>query len=107
LRPRPRQAVLALLDAARVPCEPVLENQRDPFFDDPANVAAGLVASYEHAEWGPLQQPGGLWSFGDLDVRLEYPPPALGEHTVEVLAEVGLAKADIDSLISSGVARAV
>jgi len=106
LRPRPRQAVLALLDAARVPCEPVLENQRDPFFDDPANVAAGLVASYEHAEWGPLKQPGGLWSFGDLDVRLEYPPPALGEHTLEVLHEVGLAKADIDRLISAGVARA-
>ncbi len=105
LRTRRRQAVLGQLDAAGVPCEPVLENQRDPFFDDPANIAAGLVASYQHAEWGPLQQPGGLWSFGDLDVRLEYPPPALGQHTVEVLNEVGLAKADIDSLISSGVAR--
>jgi crotonobetainyl-CoA:carnitine CoA-transferase CaiB-like acyl-CoA transferase len=106
LRPRSRQTVLDALDRAGVPSEPVLEDQRDPFFDDPANVAAGLVASYQHAEWGRLLQPGGLWSFGDLDVRLEHAPPALGQHTVEVLKEVGLAQADIDGLISSGVARA-
>jgi crotonobetainyl-CoA:carnitine CoA-transferase CaiB-like acyl-CoA transferase len=106
LRPRPREAVITELDAAGVPCEPVLEDQRDPFFDDPSNLAAGLVASYQHAEWGRLEQPGGLWWFGDLDVRLEHPPPALGQHTVEVLTEVGLAKADVDRLVSSGVARA-
>jgi crotonobetainyl-CoA:carnitine CoA-transferase CaiB-like acyl-CoA transferase len=98
--------VISELDAAGVPCEPVLENQCDPFFDDAANLAAGLVASYQHAEWGRLEQPGGLWWFGDLDVRLDYAPPALGEHTVEVLDEVGLTEPDIQALISAGVARA-
>jgi crotonobetainyl-CoA:carnitine CoA-transferase CaiB-like acyl-CoA transferase len=106
LRRRQREAVIRALDATGVPCEPVLENQRDPFFDDPDNVAAGLVASYQHAEWGRLEQPGGLWWFGDLDVRLDYAPPALGEHTVEVLGEVGLAEPQIQALILEGVARA-
>ncbi|HSS10363.1 MAG TPA: CoA transferase [Acidimicrobiales bacterium] len=107
LRRRRSTDVLADLTAAGVPCEPVRENQRDAFFDDAANRAAGLVAEYRHAEWGRLEQPGALWYFGDLDVRLDYAPPALGEHTVEVLSEVGLPQAEIDHLIAEGVAKAL
>jgi crotonobetainyl-CoA:carnitine CoA-transferase CaiB-like acyl-CoA transferase len=106
LRARPVTNVLTDLDAAGVPCEPVRLAQRDAFFDDPGNQAAGLVADYYQAEWGRLQQPGALWYFGNLDVRLDYAPPALGEHTVEVLTEVGVPGADIDRLIAEGVASA-
>jgi crotonobetainyl-CoA:carnitine CoA-transferase CaiB-like acyl-CoA transferase len=106
LRGRASDEVLAELGTAGVPAEPVRESQRDCFFDDPANLAAGLVATYRHAEWGRLEQPGALWYFRDLDVRLDYPPPALGEHTVEVLTEIGLSQADIDGLVSTGVAKA-
>jgi crotonobetainyl-CoA:carnitine CoA-transferase CaiB-like acyl-CoA transferase len=47
---------------------------------------------------------GALWSLGDLDVRLDRAPPALGEHTEEVLAEVGLDRAAIDALLAESVA---
>jgi crotonobetainyl-CoA:carnitine CoA-transferase CaiB-like acyl-CoA transferase len=96
--------VLAALDAAGVPAELVRENQRDPFFDSPENRAAGLVADYPHAEWGRLLQPGGMWYFGDLGVRLELAPPALGEHTAEVLTELGFSSDEIQQLAADGVA---
>ncbi|MGD9797292.1 MAG: CoA transferase, partial [Acidimicrobiia bacterium] len=95
---------VADLAAAGVPAEPVRREQRYPFFDDPANIAAGLVADYRHAEWGRLEQPGALWYFGDQDVQLHRAPPALGEHTVEVLGEMGLDREAIDRLVADGVA---
>ncbi|MCU4186828.1 CoA transferase [Acidiferrimicrobium sp. IK] len=95
---------LGELAAAGVPAEEVRLEQRYPFFDDPANQAAGLVAAYDHAEWGKLEQPGGLWWFANLNVRLELAPPALGEHTVEVLGDMGLDRGTIDALIAGRIA---
>jgi crotonobetainyl-CoA:carnitine CoA-transferase CaiB-like acyl-CoA transferase len=95
---------LADLAAAGVPAEHVREDQRDPFFDDPANRAAGLVASYPHAEFGAMLQPGGFWHFGDQDVQLHLAPPALGEHTVECLTTLGVDGPTIDRLLAEGVA---
>jgi crotonobetainyl-CoA:carnitine CoA-transferase CaiB-like acyl-CoA transferase len=97
--------VLHQLERAGVPCEPVRLRQRFPFFDDPANRSAGLVAEYHHAEFGKLEQPGAMWYFGDLGVRMDYAPPALGEHTAEVLREMGLSGDEIDNLTAAGVAR--
>jgi hypothetical protein len=84
--------------------EPVREDQRDPFFDDAANRAAGLVATYDHPVWGRLDQPGALWTFGDLGTRIERPPPLLGQHTSEVLTEVGLTADAVAELVAAGVA---
>jgi crotonobetainyl-CoA:carnitine CoA-transferase CaiB-like acyl-CoA transferase len=98
--------VLAALEAAGVGAERVREQQRYPFFDDPDNQKAGLVATYPHLEWGTMEQPGAMWYFGDLDVRLELAPPVLGEHTVEVLADAGLSPTEIDRLIADGAALA-
>jgi len=95
---------LAELTRAGVPAEEVRLDQRYPFFDDPANRAANLVAEYQHAEWGKFEQPGALWYFGDQDVQLHLAPPALGEHTVEVLRAIGVGQADIDTLLADGVA---
>ena len=45
-----------------------------------------------------------MWWFGDQAVRLDRAPPVLGEHTVEVLREVGLDQSAIDALLSVGAA---
>jgi crotonobetainyl-CoA:carnitine CoA-transferase CaiB-like acyl-CoA transferase len=107
LRDRPRDRLLADLDAAGVPAEAVRQDQKYPFFDDQANQAAGMVATYRSADWGSFEQPGALWYFGDLDVRLDLAPPGLGEHTVSALTEVGLGQAEIDALLASGAAKAL
>jgi crotonobetainyl-CoA:carnitine CoA-transferase CaiB-like acyl-CoA transferase len=106
LRTRFQSDVLAALEEAKVPSEPVRLAQRYPFFDDAANQAAGLVATYQSAEFGKLEQPGALWYFGDMDVRLEMAPPALGEHTVEILRSVGFDDHQIEVLLASGAAKA-
>lgn len=98
--------VLQTLAAAEVPAAAVRHGQKGPFFDDPDHLAAGLVASYPHKDWARHEQPGAMWWFGDQEVQLHRAPPALGEHTVEVLLEVGLSLAEIDELVAAGAAAA-
>jgi crotonobetainyl-CoA:carnitine CoA-transferase CaiB-like acyl-CoA transferase len=81
-------------------------DQRDAFFSSAANDRAGLVARYPHVDYGAVEQPGAFWSFGDLDVKLDRAPPGLGEHTVEVLTEVGLDRDTIDAMLAEGAAAA-
>jgi crotonobetainyl-CoA:carnitine CoA-transferase CaiB-like acyl-CoA transferase len=103
LAAREVEELLAALEAAGIPAERVRENQRDAFFDSAQNQAAGLVASYPHPIYGTFEQPGALWAFGDLDVRLDRAPPTVGQHSVEILEEVGFDRAEIDRLVGEGV----
>ena len=62
-----------------------------------------LVASYPQAEWGALEQIGAFWGFDDLEVALDRAPPALGQHSVEVLTEAGMDRPAIESLLARAV----
>ncbi len=97
-------AALDALQRAKVPNAPVRENQLDAFLDDQDNAAAGLHAHYRHAVYGEMEQVGGFWSFGDLPLNLDRAPPALGQHTREVLAEMGFSNGEIDTLVDQGLA---
>ena len=91
----------ALLEGAGVPCEPALKNQRDAFLDDPRH--AGLRTRYGHAVYGELEQIGALWDFGELPLQIDRPPPALGEHSREILREHGFGDSDIARLVAQGI----
>jgi crotonobetainyl-CoA:carnitine CoA-transferase CaiB-like acyl-CoA transferase len=97
---------LAVLVAAGVPAGEVRCDQKLAFFDAAENRDAGLVARYRHAEFGMMEQPGTSWYFGDLEARFEYAPPTLGEHTVEILTELGFDVDEVGQLLDSGTARA-
>ena len=99
-------SILNRLQIAEVSAERVRLDNKIPFFDDPANRAAGLIADYPHPELGLFEQPGSLWDFGDLSTRLHRAPPLLGQHTREVLGEVGLSSGEIDALLGNGTAYA-
>jgi crotonobetainyl-CoA:carnitine CoA-transferase CaiB-like acyl-CoA transferase len=83
---------------------------RDAFrrkvLDDPVNRQLGRVACYDTADWGRFEQVGPLMRTGPepcAGARLML--PRVGEHTVAVLAELGLSPAGIQDLLEAKVAR--
>ncbi len=72
------------------------------FFDDPDNRAAGLIARYAHQDCGILEQVGTFWNFGGAPCQLERSPPRLGQHEIEILAEIGFSPAQIAGFIADG-----
>jgi crotonobetainyl-CoA:carnitine CoA-transferase CaiB-like acyl-CoA transferase len=98
-------AALAALLAVGVPCEPALENQAEAFLSSAEHAASGLHTHYPHAQYGALQQVGALWDFDDLPLVLHRAPPALGEHSREVLAMLGFPASAIDVLVAQGITK--
>lgn len=64
----------------------------------------GLVGSVEHPTVGTIPQLGPPLHFSDTPGAIRRPPPLLGEHTREVLAEGGFTPAEIDALCAAGIA---
>jgi crotonobetainyl-CoA:carnitine CoA-transferase CaiB-like acyl-CoA transferase len=98
--------LLAALEAAGVAAEPVRLDQRLAFLREPEHEQAGFVAVYPHPTYKTLRQIGALWDFGDLQVKLDRAPPELGQHTEEVLAELGFSEEEIADLRTIGAAVA-
>ena len=90
---------LALLDERGIPAGPV--RFIEEVFDDPQVQANGLVAELEHRDAGPLRMVGPLAQFSETPLRAT-PPPALGQHTDEVLAELGFTPEVIDEWRDGG-----
>jgi crotonobetainyl-CoA:carnitine CoA-transferase CaiB-like acyl-CoA transferase len=106
----PAEAWVADLRPLGLLVEPVAPMTRDDFrraiLDDPFNRQLGRVATYETAEWGRFEQIGPLMRLGPEPGQ--GPPlflPGVGEHTAEVLAELGFSTEDIDALLAAKVVR--
>jgi crotonobetainyl-CoA:carnitine CoA-transferase CaiB-like acyl-CoA transferase len=71
----------------------------------PQVVARDMVLTTEHPTAGSLRMPGSPVRLSGHTATVRRPPPLLGEHTDEVLAELGYSAATIDSLHELGVVR--
>jgi crotonobetainyl-CoA:carnitine CoA-transferase CaiB-like acyl-CoA transferase len=92
------------LDAAGVPCEVSVETwDGETFLFDDELVRLGLVAEYRHPLLGRVRQFGNLISFSDTPGKQERATPMLGEHTREILGELGYDEAAIDELHADAV----
>lgn len=103
-RTRTAQSWFDLLDAEGAPCEIVREGrgQGDGFFDDPDAVASGWVGRYEHTLMGTIEQPGALFSLSGTPAVLQGAPPIRGQHSAEILRELGYSDARIAELQQQG-----
>jgi crotonobetainyl-CoA:carnitine CoA-transferase CaiB-like acyl-CoA transferase len=94
-------AAIGALEARNVPCGTVLTPTE--LASDPHARAIGLFEDSVHPVAGRLRQPRHPARFGLTRPPLGGPAPMLGEHTDEILREVGLGDR-IDELRASGVA---
>ena len=96
LRVHSRQHWIDRLTAAGVPCGSVRNLQE--LFADPQIHAREMVAQLEHATIGPLRMLGIPVKLSDTPGAVRTPPPRLGQHTDDVLQELGLSAAAIVDL---------
>jgi crotonobetainyl-CoA:carnitine CoA-transferase CaiB-like acyl-CoA transferase len=93
--------VLAALDAEGVPCGPVLAIEDVPH--DPQVRANGTFLENVHPQLGRMREPRPPLRFERTPAEIRRPAPALGAHTDEVLAELGLGPAELGDLRAKGV----
>jgi crotonobetainyl-CoA:carnitine CoA-transferase CaiB-like acyl-CoA transferase len=94
-------AWLAALTAADIPCGPITDVLTA--FQSPEATARSMLVEVEHPAFGVLRQAGIPIEFGATPGAVRTAPPLLGEHTDEVLAELGIDGDEVASLRAQGV----
>ncbi len=92
-RSRPTAEWLTVLEAAEVPAGPVLSI--GAMHGDPQALARDMVVEVEHPVAGATKAIGLPLKFSETPGAIRRPAPLLGEHTAEVLAELGYTDTDL------------
>lgn len=78
-------------------------NTRAQVIDDPQVQATGILQDIEHPRGGPMRQPRGAVRFSRSSEPRLQASADLGEHTVEILADLGLTLEQMQELARQGV----
>ncbi|MBN8939855.1 MAG: CoA transferase [Rhizobiales bacterium] len=97
----PRSEITALLDAAGVPCAPI--NAVPQVFEDPQLKHRGMLRDLPHPLSGTVPQVVSPMRFETAALSFDRAPPLLGQHTREVLAELGITDEGFADLSTRGV----
>ena len=83
-----------------VPCSPV--NTIDKVVEQPQVLARDMVQEIELEGLGMMSMAGLPIKFSESPGSVRLPPPRLGQHTAEILAEMGYTKEQINVLAEQG-----
>jgi crotonobetainyl-CoA:carnitine CoA-transferase CaiB-like acyl-CoA transferase len=97
---QPSHHWLSILDAADIPCGPI--NNYAQVFADPQVAAREMVLEIDHPVLGHLKTLGSPIKMSTTPTDARRRAPLLGEHTDEVLTELGLGAGEIAALRHSG-----
>ena len=95
---------LARLDAADVPCAPIL--RRGEIIHNEQVVARGIIAEFEQPGVGRVRQPKPAARFTVNEATIGGPAPRVGQHSREVLRDLGYSEAAIEQMIKDRAVRA-
>jgi formyl-CoA transferase/CoA:oxalate CoA-transferase len=94
---------LRILEGANIPNAPV--NTIADLVDDPQVAHRGMLVEVPHPTISGLRAPASPLKLSEAPASVRRHPPAKGEHTEEVLFELGYSKDDIASLEASGAVK--
>ncbi|VDB85577.1 unnamed protein product [Peniophora sp. CBMAI 1063] len=86
-----------------VPHGPI--NNIEQTFEHPQALARGAVVEVDHPRAGPIKMVAPAVSYNGKKMPVTRPPPWLGQHTDEVLTELGYSEGDIVSLRAAKVVQ--
>jgi crotonobetainyl-CoA:carnitine CoA-transferase CaiB-like acyl-CoA transferase len=112
-----RVALLEILEAAfrvesvgdcvsRLRAEAVLAAPVRNYADiaaDPDTRANGYIRSLDHPDQGPIETPGPFLHFSETPPEIRRAAPRIGDHSAEILAELGYSGAEIERMRADGI----
>ena len=98
----PTQELIEQLTEAGVPCMHI--NTLDDLLTDPHLAAIGFFPEYDHPSEGRIRLMAPPYRFSKTPPEIRSLPPRQGEHTAEVLKELGYSDAQVAAMLAAGAA---